>query len=163
MPKRTFHAYETRIYTLRFHFPSLFDTFNTFNTFKWCIMTSYKSIIMIKVTKLSNYIYIYLYIGLIRHVNSIARCLLPCYLVGNTKYDINIFDISLCICACVKDYKSRSTETGRPNSANGNAPFHINWVCEWKSNVKLTHREYVNNTKCIQMKVINIRHKIGTP
>ena len=44
MPKRDFHAYETRIYTLRFHTPSLFDTFNTFNTFKWCILPSYEYI-----------------------------------------------------------------------------------------------------------------------
>ena len=42
-PKGDFNAYETRIYTLRFYFPSLFDTFNTFNTFKWCIMPSYES------------------------------------------------------------------------------------------------------------------------
>ena len=40
--------------TLRFYTPSLFDTFVTFNTFEWCIMSSYKSIAMIKVTKLSN-------------------------------------------------------------------------------------------------------------
>ena len=55
MPKLDFHAYETRIYTLRCHFPSLFDTFDTFDTFKWCIMSSYKSIAMIKVTKLKSY------------------------------------------------------------------------------------------------------------
>ena len=41
--------------TLRFYTPSLFDIFNTSNAFKWCIMPSYKSIAMIKVTKLSNY------------------------------------------------------------------------------------------------------------
>ena len=48
----TFHACETRVYTLRFHFPMLFDPFNTFNTFKWCTRPSYKSIAMIKDTKL---------------------------------------------------------------------------------------------------------------
>ena len=44
MPKRDFHAYATRIYTLRFHLPSLFDPFDTFSTFKWGIMPPYKLI-----------------------------------------------------------------------------------------------------------------------
>ena len=34
IPKRAFHAYETRLYTLRFLVQSLFDTFDTFNTLK---------------------------------------------------------------------------------------------------------------------------------
>ena len=54
MSKRDFHAYETRIYILRFHFPSLYGTFDTFHTLKWCIMPQYKSIAMIMVTKLST-------------------------------------------------------------------------------------------------------------
>ena len=54
MPKRDFHEYETRIYTLRFHFQSLFDTFNTFNTFNWYIMSAYKSTAMVEITILST-------------------------------------------------------------------------------------------------------------
>ena len=51
MPKLDFNAHETRIYTLRFHFSSLSDIFDSSITFKWCIMPSYKSKAMIKVTK----------------------------------------------------------------------------------------------------------------
>ena len=51
--KTSFHAYDTRIYTLRFHFQWLFDTFDTFSPFKCCIMPQDNSIAMIKITKLS--------------------------------------------------------------------------------------------------------------
>ena len=54
MPKRTFHASATRIYTLAFHFKSLFATFDTFTTLKWFMLFPDKSITMIKITKLST-------------------------------------------------------------------------------------------------------------